>query len=153
QGGVFLQQLLGLEGVEFDSVKWQVLGVPSTEHPTCVATAQSGITALSEVMNPDGKQFIVGGNAPGSATWDVPTRLKEALDLNLKVVAGYDGTAKVRLAMDQGEVDGICGWGWESLQATGLDRVKAGDYRILTQVTDKKITAPAMADVPLALDL
>jgi tripartite-type tricarboxylate transporter receptor subunit TctC len=151
QGGLFLQQLLGLQGIEFDAVKWQVLGVPASDNNTCVATKASGIKSLAEVMGPGGKSFVVGGNAPGSATWDVPMRLKAALDLNLRMVEGYDGTAKVRLAMDQGEVDGMCGWSWESLQATGLDRVESGDLAIIGQVTEQPLED--LPNVPMALPM
>jgi tripartite-type tricarboxylate transporter receptor subunit TctC len=151
QGGLFVQQLLGLEGVEFDALKWQVLGVPSSDNNTCVVTKESGLTSLNEVMNPGGKQIIVGGNAPGSATWDVAMRLRSALDLNLKMVDGYDGTAKIRLAMDQGEVDGICGWGYESVRATAWDRVQSGDYVVIAQVTEQPM--PELEKVPLALQL
>jgi tripartite-type tricarboxylate transporter receptor subunit TctC len=151
QGGLFVQQLLGLEGVEFDALKWQVLGVPSSDNNTCVVTKDSGLTSLNEVMNPGGKQIIVGGNAPGSATWDVAMRLRSALDLNLKMVDGYDGTAKIRLAMDQGEVDGICGWGYESVRATAWDRVESGDYVVIAQVTEQPM--PELERVPLAVQL
>jgi tripartite-type tricarboxylate transporter receptor subunit TctC len=151
QGGLFLQQLLGLEGVEFEALKWQLLGVSSSDNNTCVVTRDSGIASLTDVMNPGGKELIVGGNAPGSATWDVAMRLKSALDLNLKMVDGYDGTAKIRLAMDQGEVDGVCGWGYESVRATAWDRVEAGDYRVIAQVTEQPM--PELEQVPLALQL
>lgn len=151
QGGLFVQQLLGLEGVEFDTLKWQMIGFPTGEKPTCVVTSRSGLKSLVDSMGPGGKQFIAGGNAPGSATWDVPMRLKAALDLNLKMVAGYDGTAKVRLAMDQGEVDGMCGWGYESLRATAWDRVQSGEYVVIARVSDSPM--PGLEKVPLALDL
>ncbi len=151
QGGLILQQLLGLQGVEFDALRWQVLGVPASDNNTCVVTRASGIRSLAEVMNPNGKPLVVGGNAPGSATWDVPMRLKAALDLNLRVVEGYDGTAKVRLAMDQGEVDGLCGWSWESLQATGLDRVEAGDWTVAVQVTEQPLKD--LPTAPMALEM
>ncbi len=151
QGGLFLQQLLGLEGVQFDALKWQFIGFPTSEQPTCVVTGKSGLKSLADSMNPGGKQFIAGGNAPGSATWDVPMRLKAALDLNLKMVPGYDGTAKVRLAMDQGEVDGMCGWGYESLRATAWDRVQSGEYVVTARVSDSPM--PGLEKVPLALDL
>src|SRR5947209_3426117 len=90
-------------GVEFDALRWQLLGVPASDTNLCVATRASGLHSIAEVMNPGGKAFVIGGAAPGSAIWDVPMRLKSALDLNLRVVEGYDGTAKVRLAMDQNE--------------------------------------------------
>jgi tripartite-type tricarboxylate transporter receptor subunit TctC len=150
QGGLIFQQLLGLEGVEFDALRWQLLGVPASDTNLCVATRASGLRSIAEVMNPGGKGFVIGGAAPGSAIWDVPMRLRSALDLNLRVVEGYDGTAKVRLAMDQNEVEGLCGWSWESLQATGLDRVEAGDWNIIVQVADQPLRD--LPTVPMALD-
>ena len=151
QGGLFLQQLFGLQGVEFDSLKWQVLGAPTTDKGLCVVTKQSGFKSITEAMNPGGRQLVVGGNAPGAATWDGPMRLKAALDLNIKVVDGYDGTAKIRLAMDQGELDGMCGWGFESVKATAWDRVQSGDYIPILQTTEEPL--PELKDVPMALQL
>lgn len=151
QGGLFLQQVLGQEGIEFDSTKWRVLGIPAVEKPLCVATTKSGFKSIAEAMNPGGRQFVVGGNAPGSSTWDTAVRLKGALDLNIKLVDGYDGTAKVRLAMDQGELDGICGWGYESLKATGWDRIQAGDYKVVAQVWDEPLKD--IESAPQALQL
>jgi tripartite-type tricarboxylate transporter receptor subunit TctC len=151
QGGLFVQQLLGLQGIEFDALEYRVLGIPAVEKPLCVATAKSGIKSLQEVMNPGGKELVVGGNAPGSSIWDTAMRLRSALDLNLKMVDGYDGTARVRLAMDQGEVDGICGWGYESVRATGWDRVETGDYVVIAQVSEEPLEG--LENVPLALQL
>jgi tripartite-type tricarboxylate transporter receptor subunit TctC len=151
QGGLFLQQLMGQGGVEYDALKWQVLGVPTVEEPTCVVTAKSGFKSLADAMNPGGRQIILGGNAPGAATWDGPMRMKAALDLNIKMVEGYDGTAKIRLAMDQGEVDGMCGWGFESVKATAWDRVQSGEYVVIAQAAEKPLKD--LQNVPMALDL
>jgi tripartite-type tricarboxylate transporter receptor subunit TctC len=151
QGGLFLQQVLGLPGVEFDSLKWQVLGAPTSDNTLCIVSKQTGVKSLNEIKKPNGKEVVVAGNAQGSATWDVANRLRVALDLNLRVLEGYDGTAKSRLAMDQGEVDGICGWGYESVRATAWDRVQSGDYVVLTQLTETPLKD--LEQVPLALDL
>jgi tripartite-type tricarboxylate transporter receptor subunit TctC len=69
----------------------------------------------------------------------------------MRVLEGYDGTAKSRLAMDQGEVDGICGWGYESVRATAWDRVQSGDYVVLAQMTETPMKD--LEQVPLAIDL
>ena len=151
EGGLVLQQMFGLNGVEFDARRWQVLGVPAADTNLCVATRASGIRGIAEVMNPGGKPLVIGSYAPGSALWDVPMRLRAALDLNLRLVEGYDGTAKIRLAMDQGEVDGICGWSWESVKATALDRVESGDWTVIVQGTER--AAAELPTVPVALDL
>jgi tripartite-type tricarboxylate transporter receptor subunit TctC len=151
EGGLVLQQILGMDGVEFDARRWQELGVPAADTNLCVATRTSGIRSIAEVMNPGGRPFVIGSYAPGSALWDVPMRLRAALDLNLRLVEGYDGTAKIRLAMDQGEVDGICGWSWESVKASSLDRVESGDLTVVVQGIER--ASPELPNVPVALDL
>ena len=152
QGGLFLQQVLGLlQGIEFDAPQWKILGAPTFDRGLCVATSKSGFKSIADSMNPGGRQIILGGNAPGSATWDATMRMKAALDLNLKLVDGYDGTAKIRLAMDNGELDGMCGWGYESVRATAWDRVQSGEYVVIGQTVEKPVEG--LEKVPNAIDL
>ena len=67
---------------------------------------------------------------------------------NLKIVGGYAGTAPVRLAMEQGEVDGQCLNDWSSLLANSLDDLKTGRQKILLQlITNKKQGVP-QGDAP-----
>src|SRR5690606_1474566 len=102
-------------------------------------------------MGSSGKQLILGSTAPGAAFWDVPMRLKAALDLHLKMVEGYEGTNKITLAMENGEVDGMCGWGYDALRAIGWERVQRNEWAVLVQATEKPL--PGLEHVPLALEL
>ena len=130
------------------------MAISSARAPTSapiIELKETGVKSLNDIKKPNGKQVVVAGNAQGSATWDVANRLRVALDLNMQVLEGYDGTPKSRLAMDQGEVDDICGWGYESVRATAWDRVQSGDYVVLAQMTETPIKD--LEQVPLALDL
>ncbi|MBI4495284.1 MAG: hypothetical protein HY690_21115 [Chloroflexi bacterium] len=149
--GIALQQLLGTQGVEVDASKFQYLGVPTGDTSLCIASKASGFKSLAETMGPNGKQFIVGGNGPGNALDDDPAVLAAALGANIKVISGYKGTPDIRLAMDGGEVQGICGWSWESFKISALDAVKSGDYLIIAQNTEKP--HKELPNVPVAYDL
>jgi hypothetical protein len=48
-------------------------------------------------------------------------------------VHGYAGTREVGLAIDSGEVQGICGMGWTSIQSQRPDWFKAQAVRVLVQ--------------------
>ena len=64
-----------------------------------------------------------GGVAPGDTTYNTAKLLIAALKLPIQLVAGYKGTAEVRLAAEAGEVAGGC-WQWESIKSIwrqGLD--------------------------------
>ena len=53
--------------------------------------------------------------------------------MKLKIVSGYKGTPAVTLAMERGEVDGICGIDWSSLRSQKADFIRDGKLNILVQ--------------------
>jgi len=77
----------------------------------------------------------------------VPKILQAALGLPIKLVEGYQGTAKVRLAAESGEIDGGC-WAWESIKPTWASGLKSGDVTIVLQSIEK--SHPDLQNVPLA---
>ena len=152
-GNLIMQQAFGAQGVQFDAAQMGFLGVPTRDRNLCVASGTSGFKSLKEAQNPGGREIVFGADAPGSTTHDVIAVLKEALDLNAKIVPGYTGTSRTRLAMEQGEVDGLCGWSWESVKTSNYDDVVNGTIVPIVQVTDKPIADMPVKDVPLARDL
>jgi tripartite-type tricarboxylate transporter receptor subunit TctC len=153
-GNLFMQQAFGTPGIEFQGERWGFIGVPARDRNLCVASDRSGIKSLQEVQKPSGKQLVLGSESPGSTTYDVAALLTEALELNTKIVQGYRGTAPGRLAMEQGEVDGMCGWSWESAKTSNFADFESGKIVPIVQVTDTPIAdMPSKSPVPLARDL
>jgi hypothetical protein len=75
--------------------------------------------------------------------------VKDVLKMpNLRIVGGYTGTAPVRLAMEQGEVDGQCLNDWSSLLANSLDDLQSGKQIILLQLTTEKKQGVPQGDAP-----
>lgn len=149
-GGLILQQAMeGRPGIAFDARKFEWVGVPVSDTPVCALTKASGISSLEEWS--DGKKVVkLGGSAPGDTMSDHPRVLKAALDLPLRVVDGYGGTAKIRLAAEGGEIDGGC-WSWNSMKVTWSKAIQSGEARVLIQITDQKHSD--LPDVPNALNL
>ena len=48
QGGLFLEQLLGRPGIEFDSMKYEFIGAPVNDNRACAFTKASGITSVDQ---------------------------------------------------------------------------------------------------------
>ena len=149
--GMAARQLLRAPGVEFDAARFHYLGVPTRDTSVCIVTRASGLRSLAETIGPGGKQLVAGGDAPGSPLDDEPAILREALGANIRVISGYAGTSRVRLAMDQGEVEGMCGWSLESLRTSSMDRVESGDYVIISQNTEK--AHKDLPNVPVAYEM
>jgi tripartite-type tricarboxylate transporter receptor subunit TctC len=147
-GGLFLQQLLGKAGIEFDAAKFEYIGVPTQDNYVMGISKKTGITSMDQWMA--SKTVLkLGGVGVGSATDDIPKVLKETIGLPLQVVSGYSGTSTVRLAYDSGEVQGVCN-AWESFRATWPNELKSGDLLILLQNTAKP--HPDLPNVPLAIN-
>lgn len=147
-GGLFLQQLLGKPGIEFDAAKFDYVGVPTQDNYVLGISKKLGITGIDQWLA--SKTVVkLGGVGVGSATDDIPKVLKETIGLPLQVVSGYSGTSTVRLAYNSGEVQGVCN-AWESFRATWPNEVKSGDLVIVLQNTAKP--HPELPNVPLAIN-
>ena len=147
-GGLFLQQLLGNPAIEFDSRKFEYIGVPAQDHFLIGLSRVTGITSFENWMASK-KSVKLGGVTPGGATDDVPKVLAATLGLPIKVVSGYKGTGPIRLAFDSAEVDGVCN-AWESFKSTWRKQLDSGEVVIVLQGTVK--AHPELPNVPVAFD-
>jgi tripartite-type tricarboxylate transporter receptor subunit TctC len=147
-GGLFLQQLLGKPGIEFEAAKFEYIGVPTQDNYVIgVSKKNTGITSIDQWLS--SKTVVkLGGVGAGSATDDIPKVLMATIGLPAQLVSGYKGTADVRLAYDSGEVQGVCN-AWQSFTATWPNELKSGDLQIVLQTTAK--SHPELTKVPLAI--
>ena len=147
--GLFLQQLLNKPGIEFDSLKFEYIGVPAQDHFILSVAKSAGITDPDKWIA--SKQVVkFGGVSTGSGTDDFPNLLKATIGLPIQMVSGYKGTADIRLAFNSGEVAGISN-SWESMKSTWKKELESGDLTIVLQITSKP--HPELAKVPLAVNL
>ncbi|MGZ8496101.1 MAG: Bug family tripartite tricarboxylate transporter substrate binding protein, partial [Candidatus Binatia bacterium] len=149
-GGLFVQQLLGWPGIEFDAARFEPIGVPVKDKAVCAMTKASGVNSY-EKWAASKTPIKLGATGPGSATHNVPLILKEALGLPIQLVSGYKGIADVRLAAEGGELSGVCGWTWDSLKATWTRALDGGDALIVLQTVPQAIAE--LPKVPLAIGL
>jgi tripartite-type tricarboxylate transporter receptor subunit TctC len=141
-----MAQILGREGVDIDTRRFEWIGVPVQDHVVCVFTKSSGITSMEKWIASK-TPLKMGGTAPGDTTADVPRVLKAALNLPIHLVEGYKGTAEIRLASESGEVAGSC-WQWEAIKVTWSKALESGDVAVVLQATPKPV--PELPKVPLA---
>ena len=146
-GGLFMQQLMGGPGIEFDAQKFEFLGVPVQDTRACALTKASGITSMERWMAAK-TPVKLGATAPGDLVHDAPKILQAALGLPIQLVAGYKGTADIRLGSESGELAGGC-WGWDSIRATWRKALESGDAVMVVQMVSKPHRE--LPNVPLAI--
>jgi tripartite-type tricarboxylate transporter receptor subunit TctC len=147
-GGHIVQQALGNTAVQFDAQRYNWLGAPYLDTPSCAVTRASGITRLEDAVGD--QQLVLGGTAPGSNDTDIPVLLRNLLGLNVKMVTGYDGLARIWLATKQGEVMGAC-QAYEGMRVSIAEDFASGEMRVIAQ--GGRTPHPDLPNVPLMRDL
>jgi tripartite-type tricarboxylate transporter receptor subunit TctC len=147
-GTMFVDQLIGKPGIEFDGRKFEYIGAPAQDTQLLIVHKRTGIKSVEQwLAHPTPVKF--GSTGPGSANESIPKIAKEALNLPLQVVSGYKGSSVIRLAFNGGEVDGVAN-AWESMVSTWPQELQNGDAVILLQAAGKR--HPDLANVPLVIE-
>jgi tripartite-type tricarboxylate transporter receptor subunit TctC len=68
----------------------------------------------------------------------------------VKLVSGYPGTNEITLAMERGEVEGLCGLSWSTIKTRHAQWLKEKKINLLVQATFKK--EPELGNVPLVME-
>jgi len=147
-GNQVINQVIGKPGIEFDARKFEYIGIPTQDNVACAFYKPSGITTFDNLRNSK-TPVKLGGVAPGDTTYNTAKLLIAALKLPIQLVAGYKGTAEVRLAAEAGEVAGGC-WQWESIKSIWRQGLDSGNVAVVLQVNAKPHAE--LAKVPNAVD-
>jgi tripartite-type tricarboxylate transporter receptor subunit TctC len=147
-GNQVINQVIGKEGIAFDARKFEYIGIPTKDNVACAFYKPSGITTFDSLRNAK-TPVKLGGVAPGDTTYNTAKLLIAALKLPIQLVAGYKGTAEVKLAAEAGEVAGGC-WQWESIKSIWRQGLDSGNVAVVLQVNAKP--HPELPKVPNAVD-
>jgi tripartite-type tricarboxylate transporter receptor subunit TctC len=147
-GNQILGQLVGAQGIHFDARKMEWIGAPGYNHDLCVLNQKIGIASAEQWLAAK-TPLKLGGSAPGTPPDDGPKILKEAIGLPMRLVTGYKGTADIRVAVESGEVDGLCGFSWASVRTTWRKAIESGQVIVVMQNAPK--AHAELPKVPLAI--
>lgn len=146
--GPMLEPLIGARKTSYRMVDFPAVGAIAKESSICVAWHQSKFSTLDDVRK---SEMVVAGTGAGSSTDIYPVVMNQVLGTKFKVITGFQGSQEAALAIQRGEVEGRCGWGWTSIKSTNLDWIRDGKIKYLMQFGLTK--NPELPDVPLAIDL
>src|SRR3954452_23733072 len=133
------------QGVAFDAAQFGWLGSPASDTNLCIVSKAAPARTADDLFS---KEVIVGTDGVGSGMHIFPTALNSVLGTKFKIIDGYKDTGDVLLAIDRGEIQGLC-LSAETLTNMRGDSFKTGEWRAILQAG---MTSSAdFADVPLAL--
>jgi tripartite-type tricarboxylate transporter receptor subunit TctC len=132
-----------------DASKFVYLGSADIDYYICIARADATVKSFRDLLS---RELIIGASQPGTSTRDFPALLNSMTGAKIRIVSGYPGTREITLAIDKGEVQGLCGFSWSSLQAQQPSWLQTGFIRVLAQEHDKGHPALNKMGVPLTVD-
>jgi len=142
-----LGPITGASGARFDPTRITWVGTPTTETNVCIAMSTAKVHTLKDLYE---QQLIVGDTGVGTGTHSYPKALNALLGMKFKIVAGFPSSSDVFLAMERGEVDGIC----ESLDSvSGKRPTWIPDKKVVIMFQGGAAPNPDLKDIPFVGNL
>jgi tripartite-type tricarboxylate transporter receptor subunit TctC len=144
---VILLALYGEANAKFDPQKFGWIGSIGKQTGTCLTWHTTPVRTIEDARS---QEVIVGATGNGSTPVMFPKLLNAMIGTKFKIVAGYS-TPGLRLAVESGEVQGICGVAWETHMASVPNWIIDKKVNFLLQLGLKE--SVHLRGVPLAVDL
>jgi tripartite-type tricarboxylate transporter receptor subunit TctC len=131
-----MESLLGNKAAEFDLTKFTWIGSLSQDVIYCGVWQRPGVAATFEEMMT--KETIIGSTSPAAITFQHPMILRNVLKANIKLISGYPGTREINVAMQRGEVNGVCGLPGSSVKSVFSSELNDGRMKLFIQMGSRR---------------
>lgn len=138
--------LLGDTASKYDPTKFEWIGSITTQYNSCMVWHTNPVKTIEDAMKQEVKVSTTGMTGNSALT---PLMLNMLLGTKFKVIAGYS-TTEMRLAVERGEVDGICGFSYDTYEAANPEWLENKKIRFILQTGS--VRNRHLSDVPLLLD-
>lgn len=129
------EPMLGNEQARFKGQQLSWIGnMDASGVSVCLARPDSGIAKWADVYD---REITMGAAGRGGAISQVPRALIEIGGAKIKLIEGYVGTASVKLAIQRGELQGICGISLSTVRTQWRDVTDSGAVHMMLQVGPK----------------
>jgi tripartite-type tricarboxylate transporter receptor subunit TctC len=139
------QAVMGLPNIEADPRRFNWLGATSFPARVCAAATDAPVKSAADLFT---TELLTGGVGVGSSTSILPTVLNRVIGTQFKMIEGYRGAGGILLAIERGEVQGVC----MSLGQfrSHEQKFKGGKMRFLLRAEETSL--PGVPDVPSIYD-
>jgi tripartite-type tricarboxylate transporter receptor subunit TctC len=137
------EPLMGNAAAKYDAAKFTWIGNVESIVGICGVSRSSGITRFDDLFT---RETTFGATGATGAIAKFALAIKHLLGAKIKLVPGYKGTASIKLAMERGEVAGICALGMSTVMSSWKDDFDSGAFRPIVQTSGG--ADPALAGIP-----
>lgn len=129
------EPLYGNTAARFDPAKFTWIGNLEDSIGVCGVTKASGIAKFDDLLV---KETIFAGTGTTGPLGKASLAVKNLLGAKIKLVSGYPGSASVKLAMNRGEVAGICGLPMSTITSFWKDEYESGAFKPVIQLSGRR---------------
>jgi tripartite-type tricarboxylate transporter receptor subunit TctC len=130
--GALMEPLLGDRGkAQYDPPKFQYVGTADNGTRLCAIWHASPTKTLEDAQK---RKTILGASQAGGSSRDYAYMHNHLNGTKFDVVSGYKGTVDIMLAIERGEVEGMCGYDWSSIRTQRPHWLAEKKVNIIVQV-------------------
>jgi tripartite-type tricarboxylate transporter receptor subunit TctC len=137
------EPLYGNAAARYAPAKFTWIGNLEESTGVCGVSKASGIETFDDLL---AKPAIFAGTGATGPLGKAALAVKNLLGAKIKLVSGYQGSASVKLAMQRGEVAGICGLPMSTITSFWKDDYESGAFKPIIQLSGTKL--PALGGIP-----
>lgn len=143
---LMIQPLFDNNNILFDPRTLSFIGSMGKQTNICVTRLASPVKTLEQAKE---REVTTSSTGALSSVSQLPTLLNRVVGTKFKPIAGYT-SAEMHLAMERGEVEGICGLSYATMKASNPSLIFDKKVNFLTQFGAARLAE--LPDVPLARD-
>lgn len=133
-------QIAGVKGVRYDLLKYSWIGRATTDRRVLAMRKGASVNTIQELIGSK-NPVKIGATGLGGSTYVDAVISKQALNLPIEIIHGYDSSSEIDLGLLRGEIEGTYG-----SYSSRLKMVKGGEQFIILQSGAKR--SALLADVP-----
>lgn len=124
--------IFGNAVAKFEPAKLTWIGNADEGVGICGVSKASGVQSLDDLRR---RETIFGATGMTGPLASYAFAVRSLLGGRIKVVAGYKGSASVKLAIQRGEVEGVCGVSLSTIKSQWRDDLDSGAFRLILQLS------------------
>lgn len=144
-----MEPLLDNDKARYVAKDFTMIGSMSKDIAFCGLGKAAGVKTF-EAWRDSGKTMAFGATGPAAITYQHPLIFNNVLGAKAKPLPGYKGTKDISLALQRGEVDGMCGLFVSSIQAQYQGLIDSGELFLVLQGGPEK--TDLFGDIPTVYD-
>ena len=144
--GAIMAGLLDPKKPRFDPTKFIYIGTAETGPRICLSSSASRIKTYEDVLK---SKLIVAASQAGGSSRDYSLMANALAGTQFQLVSGYKGGADMFLAVERGEVEGLCAFDWSTIKTARPDWLRDKKINLLIQFAvtpDKELDGLGVPD-------